>query len=309
MDCSATQKVHYGTLMLAGEVDDWWVFTRLRLEDVGEVITWAVFTRELMRNYFPKDVRGKKEMEFLALCQIYEEDNIAHSTHYKSLNKKRGKLHHDRKKPNNAPDDKGKQKVFDWRKTSGGGTPATVRCYRCGEQGSYINIQCQKPKKDVNSAKNNGRVFALSGAEDSKKDNLIRDTLDRGYVATTFVCKECTLTIFDKSFMMDLVCLPLHQIDVILGMIWLEFNYVHINCYNKTLRFPKFGDNEELMLLTAKQVSECLRDEVVMFAVFALLQSNHEATSVELPFVCEFPEVFLDDISDLPPKCEVEFST
>ena len=55
---------------------------------------------------------------------------------------------------------------------------------------------------------------------------------------------------------MDLMCLPLHQINVILGMNWLEFNYVHINCYNKTLRFPKFGDNGELMLLTVKQVNK-----------------------------------------------------
>ena len=44
-------------------------------------------------------------------------------------------------------------------------------------------------------------------------------------------------------------------------MNWLEFNYVHINCYNKTLRFPKFGDNGELMLLSSKQVNELMEDK------------------------------------------------
>lgn len=37
--------------------------------------------------------------------------------------------------------------------------------------------------------------------------------------------------------MINLVCLPLHQIDVILGMNWLEFNGVSINCYNKTVDY------------------------------------------------------------------------
>ncbi|XP_058726633.1 uncharacterized protein LOC131597996 [Vicia villosa] len=127
-------------------------------------------------------------------------------------------------------------------------------------------------------------------------------------VTTTFVCKGYPLTIFDKSFMMELVCLPLHQIDVIIRMNWFEFNYVHINYYNKTLRFPKFGDNGELMLLTAKQVNECLRDEAVVFSMFALLQSGREAISVELPVVYEFPEVFPNDISDLPLEREIDFS-
>ena len=63
------QKVRYGTHMLAMEADDWWVGTRPRLEAAGEVITWDVFVREFLRKYFPEDVRGKKEIEFLELRQ------------------------------------------------------------------------------------------------------------------------------------------------------------------------------------------------------------------------------------------------
>ncbi|XP_058784199.1 uncharacterized protein LOC131658968 [Vicia villosa] len=380
MDYSTVQKVRYGTHMLAGEADDWWVGTRQRLEAIGEVITWVVFTREFMRKYFTEDVRGKKETEFLALkqgnstvteyaakfvelvkfylhysicrfaelvnnCQIYEEDNIAHSAHYKSLNEKRGKPHHDRKNPYDAPDDKGKQKVTDGKKTSGGGAPATVRCYRYGEQGHFFNkcenkvircyrcgkidhrvpdykddgptcfnyaehghisTQCQKSKKDGNSAKTNVAIIDTGGTHSFISVDCA--TMLGLQLSSMNGSMECPLTIFDKSFVMDLVCLPLHQIDVIFGINWLEFNYIHINCYNKTLRFSKFGDNRELMLLTAKQVSECLRDEAVIFAIFALLQSESEATSIGIPVVGEFPEVFPNDISDFPPEHEVEFS-
>ena len=96
--------------------------------------------------------------------------------------------------------------------------------------------------------------------------SMLIETPANGSVTTTFVCLKCPLSIYGKSFLMDLVCLPLHQIDVILGMNWLEFNYVHINCFAKTVEFPEFGDRGELMFLSAKQVDELLEDEAVMFA-------------------------------------------
>jgi len=45
---------------LADEADDWWVSTRLLLENIIEGVTWAVFRREFLSRYFPEDVRGKK---------------------------------------------------------------------------------------------------------------------------------------------------------------------------------------------------------------------------------------------------------
>ncbi|XP_050896157.1 uncharacterized protein LOC127102880 [Lathyrus oleraceus] len=69
MDCTFVQKIRYGTHKLSGEADDWWVDTRLRLETAGEEITWEGFRREFLRKYYPEDVRGKKEIEFLELKQ------------------------------------------------------------------------------------------------------------------------------------------------------------------------------------------------------------------------------------------------
>ncbi|XP_058745974.1 uncharacterized protein LOC131618832 [Vicia villosa] len=69
MDCTQAQKVRYGTHMLAVEADDWWLETRQRLEVVGEEITRVVFRREFLMKYYPEDVPGKKETEFLELKQ------------------------------------------------------------------------------------------------------------------------------------------------------------------------------------------------------------------------------------------------
>lgn len=69
MQCSEVQKVRFGTHMLAEEADDWWVSLLPMLEQDGAVVTWAVFRREFLNRYFPEDVRGKKEIEFLELKQ------------------------------------------------------------------------------------------------------------------------------------------------------------------------------------------------------------------------------------------------
>ncbi|XP_058746389.1 uncharacterized protein LOC131619294 [Vicia villosa] len=285
-------------------------------------------------------------------CRIYDQDTRAKSSFYKSYNEKKDKKQ-DCGKSYSTPTDKGKQRVSDENKPSGGGALASTRCFKCGELDHRANDYTNKePKKDTTTAYTNGRVFALSGLEDSKKDNLIRgtyfinnvelvaiidtgatqlfisircatmmglklsfmsgsmviDTLANGFITIALVYLSFPLTIYGKSFMMDLLCLPLHQIDVILGMNWLEFNYVHINCYSKTMRYPEFGDGGELMFLSAKQVDGLLEDETQMFAIFSALHIEREVVSVELLVVYEFPEVFRDDISDLPLEREVEFA-
>ncbi|XP_050877262.1 uncharacterized protein LOC127081016 [Lathyrus oleraceus] len=69
MACTEAQKVQFGTHMLSGEAEDWWDNTRQILEAIGTKITWVVFRKEFLENYFPEDVRGKKEIEFLELKQ------------------------------------------------------------------------------------------------------------------------------------------------------------------------------------------------------------------------------------------------
>ena len=61
--------MHFGTHMPTREADDWWVSTRQRLEGTCEAITWALFRREFLVKYYPEDVCGKKDIEYLELKQ------------------------------------------------------------------------------------------------------------------------------------------------------------------------------------------------------------------------------------------------
>ncbi|XP_050889939.1 uncharacterized protein LOC127095265 [Lathyrus oleraceus] len=106
---------------------------------------------------------------------------------------------------------------------------------------------------------------------------------------------------------MDLVCLSLNQIDVILGMNWLELNHVHINYFDKPVSFLEFDTSDELFMST-KQVDEFMRDDAEVFMILASMKTKSKATIGELFVVCDFPEVFSNDISDFPLKREVKFT-
>ncbi|XP_058768128.1 uncharacterized protein LOC131641848 [Vicia villosa] len=285
-----------------------------------------------------------------------------------------------------APAGKGKQRVTQGQRSSGGGAPPNVtcfncakpghkstacnievkKCFRCGKMGHamsdckhkemvcfncgeerHIGSQCSKPKK----AQVGGRVFALVGTQTQNEDRLIRGTcfinstplitiIDtgathcfiaadcikrlglvlssmngemvvevpaKGLVTTSLVCLKCPLSIFNRNFAVDLVCSPLSGMDVILGMNWLEYNYVHINCYNKTVRFSS-AEEEEAGLVSPKQFRQLLKEGAEMFSLMATLSIENQTIINELQVVREFPEVFPDEIPDVPPERDVEFA-
>lgn len=151
-----------------------------------------------------------------------------------------------------------------------------VICFNCGE-GGHISAKCQKPKRGQESGKvfalsgtqttnedglirgtcfinsiplitiiDTGATHCFVAADYVERLGLSLSSLGRdmivevpakGTVSTSLACKSCPLSIFGKDFVVDLVCLPLVGLDVVLGMDWLKSNYVHINCYNNTVRF------------------------------------------------------------------------
>ncbi|MCI27554.1 cellular nucleic acid-binding protein, partial [Trifolium medium] len=60
--------------------------------------------------------------------------------------------------------------------------------------------------------------------------------------------------------------------------------------------------------MSGKKVVESLREHAKMFVMFATLKLEGGVKMEELPVVCEFPNVFREDVSDVPPEREVEFT-
>ena len=97
------------------------------------------------------------------------------------------------------------------------------------------------------------------------------------------------------------------QIDVILGMNWLVFNRVYINCFDKTVIFPETEEGQSLFL-SARQVNEEVADGAELFMLLATLEAKDKLVICDLAVVCDFPDVFPEEVNELPPEREVEFS-
>ena len=80
----------------------------------------------------------------------------------------------------------------------------------------------------------------------SLNKDLVVETPTSGFVLTSDVCLNCPVEISGRTFLIDLICLPLSQIDVILGMDWLSFNHVLLNCFGKSVVFPESGVSEKV---------------------------------------------------------------
>ena len=74
------------------------------------------------------------------------------------------------------------------------------------------------------------------------------------------------------------------------------------------MRFSTPKEEKGYGLLSTIQLKDLLRDEAQLFSLMASLSIDNRVTIDELQVVCDFPEVFPDDIPDVPPEREVEFS-
>ena len=108
--------------------------------------------------------------------------------------------------------------------------------------------------------------------------------------------------------MIDLICLPLSQIDVILGMDWLSSNHVLLNCFDKSVVFNDSGVSKDMMFISANQVMTSLKEDAQVYMILSNLGIETKVSMCDLPVVREFPEVFSEDISGLPPKRKIDFS-
>jgi len=65
-----------------------------------------------------------------------------------------------------------------------------------------------------------------------------------GLVTTSSLCARCPVEVKGRRYKVNLICLPLQDLEVILGIDWLSANRVLIDCREKRLLFPDLEDLE-----------------------------------------------------------------
>ncbi|GJX11151.1 retrotransposon protein, putative, ty3-gypsy subclass [Tanacetum coccineum] len=212
--------------------------------------------------------------------------------------------------------------------------PPVRACYECGST-DHVRPACPRWNKA------RGRAFML-GAEEARQDpNIMTSTstlnkhfattlfdsgADYSFVSTTFipllgleqsdlgfkyeieiasgqlveidkVIKGCKLEIKGHIFDIDLIPFGHGSFDVIIGMDWLSNFKAKIICHEKVVRIP-LPDGKVLRVVGERP------DEKARLLMSAKASDKKQE---EIVVVRDFPEVFPDDLSGLPPIREIEF--
>ncbi|GAV74680.1 RVP_2 domain-containing protein [Cephalotus follicularis] len=138
-----------------------------------------------------------------------------------------------------------------------------------------------------------------------------------GSRCTDAVYRDCEISMAGVTVYADLIMLPLHDFDVILGMDWLSAYRAHMDCYNKVVdlclpdgtTFQFQGDRGfSIPVISFIRASRYLEKGCEGFLAHVVDKRKEKGKSLEeVPVVCEFPDVFPPDLVSLPPKRSMEF--
>ena len=125
------------------------------------------------------------------------------------------------------------------------------------------------------------------------------------------------LVIQKKDFPTDLIVLGIHDFDIVLGMDWLSKHRATLDCYKKEVRsvrpekpgviFRGIRREIALSLINAMTAAKILRKGCQGYLAFVVDRRQKGTQLEDIPIVKEFPNVFPDDISGLPPDRAIEF--
>jgi hypothetical protein len=115
-------------------------------------------------------------------------------------------------------------------------------------------------------------------------------------VCTRMVVRGVTIDFGSQRCSMDLVVLPGLSLDVILGMSWMKIWKAMIDTAGRTISFTDPRDGAKFQVMLPQNAS-----------LNSLTCATQVVELAKIPVVCEFPDVFPDELPGLPPDRDVEF--
>ena len=157
----------------------------------------------------------------------------------------------------------------------------------------------------------------LSAVELLAYDMLVTSPLGHS-VRVNRVYKNCPLMVHDREFSVDLIFLPFHEFDLILGMDLLSKHRAIVDC-DKKIVLLKCPDLSEVIIqgiqsesvpkvMSAMKARRFLRKGCEAFLAL-ILDSKREQVNLEnILVIREFPDVFPEELPGVPPEREVDLS-
>ena len=116
-----------------------------------------------------------------------------------------------------------------------------------------------------------------------------------GRIASNQIIRNVPIKLGNKLFKTDLILLELQDIDIILGMDWMNRHGAILDISSRAIELnsPILG-NSTLYLSTQECINSC---------AFAMKDININ----DIPVVCEYADVFPEDLPGMPPYRDIEF--
>ncbi|GAV89509.1 RVP_2 domain-containing protein [Cephalotus follicularis] len=134
---------------------------------------------------------------------------------------------------------------------------------------------------------------------------------------TDSVYRSCEISMAGIPLYVDLIVLPIRDFDIILGMDWLSAHRARMDCYNKTVDFClpdgttfQFKGDKGFWtpIISFIRASRYLEKGCEGYLAYVIDRRKEKGLSLEeILVLCDFPDVFPDDLGSLPPRRNMEF--
>jgi hypothetical protein len=128
--------------------------------------------------------------------------------------------------------------------------------------------------------------------------------------------QNCTITLQNETFPINLLPTQLGSFDVVVGMDWSSKHHARIICDEKAVHIPFNGETLVVQgdkskprhdIISYIRTVKYMNQGCQVFMVRVTEDKSKEKRLEDVPVVMEFPEFFPDDLPSLPPTRQVEF--
>ena len=157
----------------------------------------------------------------------------------------------------------------------------------------------------------------LPSVEPLAYDMLVTSPLGHS-VKVNLMYKNYPLMVHDREFSVDMIALPFHKFDLILGMNWLSKHRAIVDCDKITIVL-KYSDLSKVTVqgirsdsvsnvIFAMQAQPFLRKGYEAFFALVLDSKRGQVNLEDILVIKEFPDVFLEELPGFSPEKEVDLS-
>ncbi|KAI5012257.1 hypothetical protein ZWY2020_024391 [Hordeum vulgare] len=180
--------------------------------------------------------------------------------------------------------------------------PSAVRCHlsQVWAEGSlpqqvHLSAASSAPSSREASRQFYGEVQSLNLHHERLPKPLAVVSPEK-HMSSSLVVPDVSVKMGDYAFLSSPIVLGNSDIDLILAMDWLAMNKASIDCEAKEVKL--IHPSEDVIIFAA-------RDDTVR--LFSLNEKGEISPISQVPAVCEYEDVFSEELRGMPPHREVEF--